>query len=269
MLRKKDGNFGKQLHQRNRALESFEEIANTYLKTSTTEGAKGKAASPAPSSGRRFPAWLPWLIAGLCVLGAILILLSRTYFNVTIEITPRSGAAAVPAPAGQRAAAPSTFRRGDNVLVRGGKVEHAIVARAYFSGDARNAGKVYSNEIVLANGEGRGAASYRLDLAKPVDMTGRTVGYAARSETPGAKLVLVLTDAANRGYRVEGEKLTSVSADWRTYRVRPRPPKDSLDLAAITSIRFEFGAATTGNPTETVISLKDIFLTKAKRFPWL
>jgi len=269
MLRKKNGNFGKQLQQRNRALESFEEIANTYLKTSTGDGAKEKGASPGLSSGRKLPVWLPWLIAGVCVAATALILLSRTYFNVNVEITRKSGSGAASTAAPQRSAAPSTFRRGDNVLVRGGKVEHPIVSRAYFSGDAQNVGKIYSNEIVLANGEGRGAASYRLDLARPVNMTGRTVGYAARSETPGAKLVLVLTDAANRGYRIETEKLTGVSANWRTYRMRPRPPKDSIDLAAITSIRFEFGAATTGNPTETVISLKDIFLTKAKRFPWL
>lgn len=258
MLRKKSDTFGKQLQQRNRALESFEEIANTYLKTSAPK-------TPAASSKKkaRVAPWIPWTVAAACLAFASYVLISNSIFDIKIRILNKN------APEGVAASAATGPSGRESYLVKGGQPAPGFSGKVGFQGDATSESKIFSEEVVLANAGGSGAASYRIEFAQPRDLSGAEIGYSARSASEGARLVLVVTDTENRAYRVEDDAITKLSKEWSARAVRPRSGKDPIDLTSIATIRFEFGSSTVGNPSGTTISLRDVYLTKSKRLRWL
>lgn len=264
MLRKKSDTYGKKMQQRNRALESFEEIANTYLRTSTP--ATGKHPTGKGRSKAKFRApWVPWVITVICLAGALYIILTNSIFDVRIHILSKS-----PYVLKTGTVDPSIGMTGtETVLVKGGQVTGDLVSKAAFSGDALPASKVYSSELILTNAGSQGAASYRIEFRKPVDLSGRSLGYFAKGATDDGRLVVVITDTDNRTYRVEDDSLTRLYREWHGYVVTFKPPANTIDLESISSIRFEFGSSTVGNPPSTTISLRDVYLTKSKRLKWL
>lgn len=260
MLRKKSDTFGKKLQQRNRALETFEEIANTYLKTSVPGSSKAPKASSKKKA--RVAPWIPWTIAAACLVFAAYILISNSIFDIKIRVLNKS------TPAGMAAAAPGLSGQ-EVFLVKGGQPAQTFSGKITFQGDAAAASKIYSEEAILSNAGGQGAASYRIEFAQPYDLSGSEIGYYAKSAVDGARLVLVVTDTENRAYRAEDDAITKVSKEWRAYAVKPKSGKNPIDLTSITTIRFEFGSSTVGNPSDTTISLRDVYLTKSKRLKWL
>jgi hypothetical protein len=266
MLRKKSDTFEKKLQQRNRALESFEEIANTYLKTSmpkSPQAATQAAPKAAPKKKARVAAWIPWTVAAACLSFALYIFISNSMFDIKIRLLNKSAAVSKTA-----AADAPGFTGSEMFLVKGGQSASSIVAKATLQGDAFSASKINSDEIILSNAGGQGAASYRIDFKQPLDLSGKEIGYAAKS-AEGARLVMVVTDTENRAYRVEDDAVTKVSKEWHAYTVNLKPVKGTIDLTSIATIRFEFGSSTVGNPAHTTISLKDVYLTKSKRLKWL
>lgn len=261
MLRKKSNTYDKQLQRCNKIQESFEEIANTYLKTSSSPNGK-----PAGKHKKKsFAIKAPWIVASAALLIAIFIFISNSSFDIRIRIlnkTPLVDSASASDPA-------SGLSGHETMLLRGGQIASPIVGRAVFVGDALGSSKVYSNEIVLSNADGQGSASYRIEFKKPLDLSKSEIGYFAKAAALGTRLILVITDTDNKAFRVEDNQVARLSKEWRAYSVNLVPVKGVINLTSISNIRFEFGSPTAGNPPNTAVFLKDVYLAKSKRFKWL
>ncbi len=259
MLRKKSDTYDKDLQERNKIQESFEEIANTYLKTSVS------SKSTPPTKKKTGFTKLPWIIASLAVVIALAIFVSNSNFDIKIRILNKS-----PFINKMTASDASSALSGkEMLLVKGGQVVSVLVGKGAFFGDAIAGSKISQDEIILSNSSGTGSASYRIEFKKPLNLSNHEIGYFARSVSDGTKMVLMVTDSDNRAYRVEDTEIAKLSKDWHAYSVNFKPVKGSIDLKNVSGIRFEFGASTTGNPQNISISLRDIYLAKSKRFKWL
>lgn len=260
MLRKKSDKYDKELQHRNKIHESFEEIANTYLKTSTTS-LNGKTVPKKKAVSVK----IPWIIAAIAVTAALFIFISNSSFDVRIRVLNKAPLV--------RSANVSELSSGlsgnETMLVRGGEVVSNIVARAAFIGDAVSASKASRGEILLSNSGGSGSASYKIEFKKPLDLSRYEIGYFAKAVTDGSRLVLVITDSDNKAYRVEDNQISRPSKEWRAYWVDLKPLKGALDLKNVANIRFEFGSSTAGNPSDTALSVKDVYLAKSQRVKWL
>ncbi len=259
MLRKKSDTYEKDLQQHSKIYESFEEIANTYLKTSASSGSKPITKKKARGS------MIPWVIASVAIVAGLAIFISNSNFDIKIRILNKT-----PFLNKMSASDASSVLSGrETVLVRGGQVNSPLVGKALFYGDALSASKLSQSEISLSNAGGGGSASYRIEFKSPLDLTGYEIGYFAKSVSGDTKLVLVVMDSDSKAYRVEDAEMARLSGDWHAYSVNFRPVKNAIDLKNVSSIRFEFGSSTTGNARDTALALRDIYLAKSKRFKWL
>lgn len=259
MLRKRSDTYDKEMRERNKIHESFEEIANTYLKTSASSERK-----PA-SKKKAFPVRAPWVVAAICLVIALAIFISNSNFDVKIRIlnkTPFTNKISADD-------ASSVLSGKETVIIRGGQVNSPLVGRAIFAGDALSSSRASASEVSLSNSGGSGAASYRIEFKQPLNLSRYEVGYFAKSVSDGTRLVLVMTDSANKSYRVDDDQVARLSKEWHLYNVNFKPVKNAIDLTSVSSIRFEFGSSTAGNPPNTSIALRDIYLAKAKRLRWL
>lgn len=91
----------------------------------------------------------------------------------------------------------------------------------------------------------------------------------ARGSSGGEYLGIVIVDSDNKTYRMERGLSTMLTNEWQLYKINFRPIKKAVNLANITTIKFEFGSLTVGNSSGAAIFLKDIYVAKARRSRWL
>jgi hypothetical protein len=204
---------------------------------------------------------MPWIVMALVVALAGFIVFSRSSIDIKVRLLGEVPKFSV---SGDAAA----FEKGD-FLVRGGKPRKDAVKNAYFAGDGKSYSTAKDEELTLCNGRGAGWANYTIELKEPADLSRLDLKYTARGARGGEVLALVIVDGNNRIYRMEKDLSSSVTPEWQQYTVNFRPVKNALDLSDIKTIKFEFGSLTAENYSGAVILLKDIYLTKAKRFKWL
>jgi len=124
-------------------------------------------------------------------------------------------------------------------------------------------------EAILCNTNDQGVATYIIELKKPMDLNGMDLKYAAKGELGDERLIMVLVDSDSKAVKVEDDQAARLSKHWQTYILNFKPVKDMIDLSSITTIRFEFGSATSGNRTLATIALKNVSAAKTKRVKWL
>jgi hypothetical protein len=246
--------LNKFLHSKDKANSSVqEEIANIYLRTSTT-----KAKEKSISSRLK----IPWVIASAALLIVLFLIISKSDIDIKVRIL--SDIPAIKAGASERAQTEKGI-----FFIKGGRPNKDIVKNISFLGDARGSLDATNNELALYNSKGYGWANYTLELKEPIDFNRFEIKYTARGERGDEYLVLVLADTNNRSYRKEKDLSSALSRDWQRYTINFRPVGNAIDLGNISTVRFEFGGLTAGNYPNAVIFLKDIYITKVKKEKWL
>lgn len=232
-----------------------EEIAKMYLRTSARPGGRG---------ANGFRRYLPWAIATVAVIVAVVMFAFKSTIDIRVRILGE-----VPIVRTENAALRPAASEPGLYLLRGGEAEQDIVRHESFRGDARLFSEERSGELALANARGHGWANYEIELAEPVDLSRLDLKYAAKGDRGDEYLTVVIVDTANRVYRM-GQGLSSkLAKEWRTCTVTFRPVGKAVDLANIAVIKFEFGSLTAGNYPRATLFLKDVYLTKQKRALWL
>ena len=252
---RKKSDTAKSLHSRNRIHASFQDvIAETYFKASPK---KSKNAFAAANS-------IPWFIAGAALCAAFALFISKSNIDIKIRMSDNSPFV------NKESVGPMAEGSKTNgvFIVSGGESNGRIVEKNFFVGDAKSLSKTDAAEVVLYNSKALGWASYRLEFKKPLDLTGAEMMYTARGDSGGENLVMMVIDSDNKAYKVEGE-VSRLTKDWQTYTVNFRPLKDTVDLANVAMVRFEFGSLTAGNKANAIIYLKDIYASKSRKIKWL
>lgn len=227
-----------------------EEIAKIYLKVSDKPKHKREKSLP------RFP----WVVTGLALVLALLILLFKSNIDVKVRILgeiPTFG----PVPDDKF----GSLREKGLYLVKGSEPNKYIVRDVNFAGDAGTFSKVADDELVLCNSRGSGWANYEIYLKEPIDLNKLDLKYMARGESGDEYLTVVIVDSDNRTYRVQKDISSKLSKDWQAITLNFKPLRNAIDLANISAIRFEFGSLTAGNSAMSTLFLKDICVTKTKR----
>ena len=240
----------KHTHQR---IDIQDEIAKTYFHTPAKKHGKKKS---------KWKSFLPWAVAVLALFFAISVLI----FKSSIEIKVRFLGEIPSAPMDK-----SAHRFGDNFdkgifFIDGGMPNKDIVKNAYFTGDAKEFSISRQEELILCNSRGSGWANYTIELKEPIDLDKLDIRYMARGVRGDEFLTLVIVDSNKRSYRLEKDLSSAMGKDWQRYTVNFRRVKKAVDLSNISTIKFEFGALTAGNYPSAVMSLKDVYITKTRRF---
>ena len=227
-----------------------EEIAKIYLKVSDKNKHKKEKRSPK----------VPWMIAGVALLFALLMFFLKSTIDVKVRILGEipSLNRSVPDKFG-------SLREKGLYIVKGAEPNKYLIKNADFTGDAKAFSKMSDNEIVLCNARGSGWANYEIVLREPLDLSKLDIRYEAKGERGEEYLTLVIVDSDNRTYRMERDIESKVSKEWQTYTINFKPLKNAIDLTNIAIIRFEFGSLTAGNSPMATLFLKDICVTKTKR----
>ena len=227
-----------------------EEIAKIYLKVSDKSNIRKS----------KLPPKLPWGIAVAALILAAVILLFKSSIDVKIRILGE-----LP---GMRSEEPDKFgslHEKGLYLIKGSEPNKYLIEDFNFAGDARAFSKIDSDTIVLCNSKGSGWADYEITLKEPLDLNKLDVRYAAKGERGEESLIVAIVDSDNRIYRIRKDISSELSKEWQTYTMNFKPLKNAIDLANITSVRFEFGTLTAGNNSMATIFLKDICVIKTKR----
>jgi len=228
-----------------------DEIADTYFK---------KSAPAEPRKKNKIGPKLPWVIAGLAVLVALVTLLSRSNIDIRVRVLNEE------APSG----AITEGAKGKCVyLLKGAEINNKLVKETYFSGDAKAYSRLTGSGLVLCNSRGNGWASYTMQFKEPVDLTKLGIGFIARGAKGDEKVGVAIVDADNRTYRIDNGLSPKLSKEDNAYTVDFRPAKRLLDLANISAIRFEFGSLTMGNGSMATIFLNELYVSKTRRTGWL
>ena len=213
------------------------------------------------SKNNKWALFLPWIITAVVVAAAAAMVLSKSSIDVKVRLLGE-------VPTFNASRQQGAVEKGE-ILIKGGDPQKELVKDIYFAGD----GKMYSafkqDQIMLCNARGSGWANCTIELKEPVDLNRLDVKYTAKGARGSESLVLVIVDSGNRIYRMEKDLSSSLTGDWQQYAVNFRPVKKSLDLSSIKAIKFEFGSLTADNYPGAVIYIKDIYLTKTRRFKWL
>ncbi|MDD5437381.1 MAG: hypothetical protein PHX20_07560 [Candidatus Omnitrophica bacterium] len=226
-----------------------EEIAKIYLKVSDKNKNRREKASK-----------LPWIIAGLALVVAVLTLLFKSNIDVKVRILGE-----IPSIGSDGSDKFGSLREKGLYLSKGGELNKYLIKNADFSGDAKLFSKVTGDEITLCNSRGSGWANYEIYLREPLNLRKLDVRYMARGESGDEYLTVVIVDSDNRSYRVEKDMSSKLSKDWQAYTINFKPLRNVIDLANISVIRFEFGTLTAGNSSTATLFVKDICVTKTKR----
>ena len=234
-----------------------DEIARTYFYAAGSKKGKQKKINWKP--------FLPWLVAVVAIITAVSIVLFRSSIDVKVRFLGE-----IPSMPFDKITAVNEggYDKGA-FLVEGGEPNKDIIKNAYFIGDAKNFSMAKPDELVLCNSKGSGWANYTLELKDIVDLNKLDVRYTAKGAKGEENLVLVIVDSSNRSYRLEKDLSSVLSDKWRKYTINFARVKQALDLSDISKIKFEFGTLTAGNHPSAVISLKDVYITKTRRFKWL
>ena len=234
-----------------------DEIARTYFHVPEKKHT-GKKKS-------RWKPFLPWAIAILAFLFAISILI----FKSSIEIKVRFLGEIPSSPMSRDAhKLDENFEKG-LFLIEAGVPNKDVVKNAYFTGDAKEFSTWKPQELVFCNSRGSGWANYTIELKEPIDLNKLDIRYTARGLRGDEFLALVIVDSNSRSYRLEKDLSWAMSKEWQRYTMNFRRVRKAVDLSNISMIKFEFGVLTAGNYPSAVISLKDVYITKARRLKWL
>lgn len=230
-----------------------EQLAKTYFRPIPSEDEQKNAAR----HNSRI-SFLPWMIAVLAALFSIALLLSKSDIDIKVRILSE-----VPSLGVKEDRLNDQKDKGIS-FVNGSEINSAVVTNTYFAGDAKNYSRVSDSELVLCNSRGAGWANYTIELKEPLDLTKLDLKYVAKGAKGGEMLGIVIVDADNRSYRVEGHtgKLTK---DWRDYKVNFGPVRKAVGLNNISMIKLEFGSLTAQNSAMATIFLKGLYATKTKR----
>ena len=253
----------KKTYDDNRAKKSFQdEIAKTYF-TDTEKVKDAASRSAAPQTLKRAKtSVVPWSIASLALVLALIVVVSKSRFDVKIRVLTE-----VPA-ARAMAVAPGVSGDKGIFLVKASTLNADLVKAAVFDGDAKAYSRMTDADIILCNSKGSGWATYTVDMRDPISLRALDIRFTAKGARGDEVVALVIVDADNRSYRLDKDHAISLSEDWRQYTVGFKPLKNVIDLASIVSVRFEFGSLTAGNNPSATIFLKDICAVKARRSLW-
>lgn len=227
-----------------------EEIAKIYLKVSDKNKIK--------SQKRRSK--LPWIIAAAAIFLALLTLLFKSKIDISVKILGEM-------PSVEKSASDkfANAREKGLYLVNGSEANKYFIKDTDFAGDARAFSKIVDGEIMLCNSKGSGWANYKIDLREPLDLGKLDIRYSARGERGEEFLMMAVTDTDNRTYRVEKDMSSKMTKDYQTVTVNLKPFKNTIDIANIKTIKFEFGTLTAGNSPMATVYLKDICVIKTRR----
>jgi len=229
------------------------------------ELAKTFFGTPTKKHGRNFGLLrLPWIIAAIALVLLLLVLLFRSNINVKIEITGRTPLTA--------SADGSTLHASDQeeiFLVKAGQPNGYFVRNTFFFGDALKFSRAKQDMLILVNSKGVGWSNVSLEFVEPLNMRDSDIAYTAKGQVGGERLIVVLTDADNKTYRMAQGISSVLSKKWENHMINLAPARNVLDLSKISKISLEFGSITTGNPTHATIYLEDIYLTKIRGEQWL
>lgn len=233
-----------------------DEIAKTYFHTTAKKDHKKK------------PMWktrLPWFVAALAFAAALAMFISRSNIDIKVRVLGEIPSFAAPG----AEVRPAEISDKGVFIVIGGEPDKNVVKNVYFTGDAKEFSIAKSEELVLCNARGWGWASYTIELKEPVDLNKLDIKYTAKGTTGNEHLILAIVDSDNNTYRLEKDLSSALGDKWQRYTINFRRVKGAVNLSDISMIKFEFGSLTAGNYPSTVLFLKDICITKTKRFKWL
>lgn len=233
-----------------------EELSRIYLNTTSKSGKQSKKKKPS------FRSKIPWIIAAAALIAALAAFLFSS--NIDIKIRVAGGAAFI-----DKESPINTIPEKSVFIVEGGKPNKTLVKRAVFFGDARPLSYAFDEYVTLSNYNKQGWADYKIELNRPVNLSGLNMRYTAKGDVGGERLVLMLIDADNRVVRIENDIATKLDKDWNVYTINFAPLKHLADLTEIVAIKFEFGSMTAGSSPRAVMYLKDIMVIKNRRLKWL
>ena len=233
-----------------------EEIANTYFKTAQVSK-KNRKNIVSPSN-------IFFALAIVTFISAVVVLISQSNIDIRIKVLSR-----IPFITKESVDDGAVMRPVNEGLffVKGGEINDKVISKAFFVGDARAASKVTGDGANLRNSKGQGWASYRIEMKHPLDLRKSELRYMACGENGGESLFMIVVDSDNKSYRLDQES-SKLTKEWQAYTINFKPLKDVIDLANISAVRFEFGSYTAGNPESAAITLKDIYITKARKIKW-
>jgi hypothetical protein len=234
-----------------------DEIARTYFHVPSKKHA-----------GKKKPKWkafLPWAIAVLALFFAIAVLI----FKSSIDIKVRFLGEIPSSPVNNDARKLGENSEQGLFFIEAGVPNKDVVKNAYFTGDAKEFSAWKSQELVFCNSRGSGWANYTIELKEPIDLNRLDIRYTAKGIRGDEFLTFVIVDSNARSYRLEKDLSSAMGKDWQRYTINFKRFRKAVDLSSISVIKFEFGSLTAGNYPSAVISLKDVYITKARRLRWL
>lgn len=244
----------KKAHTRDLQSALNDEIAKTYLKTSEKSYIRKKATLR-----------LAWSVAIVASILAAIAFATKINFDVRIRILGEMPSVSV-----ERGRISFDNMKDKGVfLVKGISSNNDIVKTIFFDGDARIGSRTADDHILLSNAKGSGWGNFTIELKEPIGLDKLDLKFVAKGSSGGEYLGIVIVDSDNKTYRMERGLSTMLTNEWQLYKINFRPVKKAVDLANITTIKFEFGSLTVGNSSGAAIFLKDIYVAKARRSRWL
>ena len=229
------------------------ELARTYLKTPV------KAAKKKKSSLRTI---IPWIVAAVALCAALLAFLFSSNIDIKVRVASSEAFIDKENPA-------NIIPETSVFLVKGGEPNQDLIKSALLLGDARKSSYINSDEITLRNGSGQGWADYKIEFNRPLNLSGLNIRYAAKGETGGERLILMIIDSRSRAFRVESDVSAKLEKGWNIYTINFRPIGNLVDLTEVSALKFEFGALTAGNSPKAAMYIKDVQITRNRRLKWL
>lgn len=250
----KAATHSKKIHTRDLQSELNNEIARTYLKTSERSYIRKKTTLR-----------LAWSIAIVASILAVVAFVTKINLDVRVRILGEMPSVSV-----ERGQINFDNMKDKGVfLIKGISANNDIVKTTFFAGDAKIGSRTADDHILLSNAKGSGWGNFTIDLKEPISLDKLDLKFVARGSSGGEYLGIVIVDSDKKIYRMERGLSTMLTNEWQLYKINFRPVKKAVNLANITTIKFEFGSLTVGNSSGAAIFLKDIYVAKARRSRWL
>ena len=250
----KTATHSKKIHTRDLQSALNDEIARTYLKTSERSYIRKKTTLR-----------LAWSIAIVASILAVVAFVTKINLDVRVRILGEMPSVSV-----ERGQMNFDNMKDKGVfLIKGISANNDIVKTTFFAGDAKIGSRTADDHILLSNAKGSGWGNFTIDLKEPISLDKLDLKFVARGSSGGEYLGIVIVDSDKKIYRMERGLSTTLTNEWQLYKINFRPIKKAVNLANITTIKFEFGSLTVGNSSGAAIFLKDIYVAKARRSRWL